>query len=150
TCPVGIATQDPRLRKKFAGDPDHVVNFMRFIAQEVRELMAQLGFRRFEDMIGRSDLLSTNKAVNHYKALGLDFSKIFHQPQVAPTIGRFCSQGQDHGLDKSLDVTTLLELCRPAIENGERVEKTLEIRNIHRVVGTITGSKVTKKHGPQG
>jgi glutamate synthase (ferredoxin) len=150
TCPVGVATQDPRLRKKFTGDPDHVVNFMRFIAQEVREWMAQLGFRRFEEMIGRSDLLSTNKAVNHYKALGLDFSNIFHQPQVAPTVGRFCSQGQDHGLDRSLDVTTLLELCRPAIERREPVEETLEIRNIHRVVGTITGSEVTKKHGPQG
>ncbi len=150
TCPVGVATQDPRLRKKFAGDADHVVNFMRFVAQEVRELMAQLGFRTFNEMVGRSDVLSTVKAVNHYKALGLDFSKIFYQPEVLPTVGRFCSQPQDHGLEKSLDVTTLLELCRPAIERGERVEKALEIRNVHRVVGTITGSEVTKKHGAQG
>src|SRR5205814_293068 len=82
TCPVGVATQDPRLRKKFAGDPEHAVNFMKFIAQEVRELMAQLGFRKFEEMVGRSDLLATARAINHYKALGLDFTKIFYQPQV--------------------------------------------------------------------
>jgi glutamate synthase (ferredoxin) len=151
TCPVGVATQDPRLRKKFAGDPEHAVNFMRFIAQEVRELMAQIGFRRFEEMVGRSDLLATAKAINHYKALGLDFSRIFYQPQVPQTVGRYCSQPQDHGLDKSLDVAKLLDVCRPAIERGERVEALdLTIRNVDRVVGTITGSELTKHHGAAG
>jgi glutamate synthase domain-containing protein 2/glutamate synthase domain-containing protein 1/glutamate synthase domain-containing protein 3 len=151
TCPVGVATQDPRLRKKFAGDPDHAVNFMKFIAQEVRELMAQLGFRKFEEMVGRSDVLATAKAISHYKALGLDFSKIFHRPEVAATVGRFCNQPQDHGLEKSLDVTKLLDVCRPAIERGERVEALdLTIRNVDRVVGTITGSELTKRHGAAG
>jgi glutamate synthase (ferredoxin) len=145
-----VATQDPKLRKKFAGDPEHAANFMRFIAQEVRELMAELGFRKFEDMIGRSDLLVTAQAVNHYKALGLDFSKIFYQPSMPKTVGRFCSKVQDHGLDKSLDVTTLLGLCRPAIEEGTPVEKELPIHNTDRVVGTITGSAITKKHGAHG
>jgi glutamate synthase domain-containing protein 3 len=150
TCPVGVATQDPRLRKKFAGDPDHVVNFMRFIAEEVRELMAEFGFRCFEEMIGKAELLSTTKAVNHYKALGLDFSKIFHTPEVPASIGRFRSKAQEHGLDKSLDVTTLLDLCRPAIEKGQRVAKELPIRNTDRVVGTITGSEITRRHGADG
>jgi glutamate synthase (ferredoxin) len=150
TCPVGVATQDPRLRKKFTGDPEHAVNFMKFIAQEVRELMAELGFRKFEDMVGRSDLLATARAINHYKALGLDFSRIFHQPEVPDTVGRFCAQAQDHGLEKSLDVTKLLDMCRPAIERGERVAHELPIRNTDRVVGTITGSELTKKHGAGG
>ena len=151
TCPVGVATQDPRLRKKFTGDPEHAVNFMKFIAQEVREVMAQLGFRKFEEMIGRSDLLVTTKAIDHYKSLGLDFTKIFHQPQVAASVGRFCSQPQDHGLAKSFDKTKLLALCRPAIEHGERVEvRDLPIRNVDRVVGTITGSAITKQHGAAG
>jgi glutamate synthase domain-containing protein 2/glutamate synthase domain-containing protein 1/glutamate synthase domain-containing protein 3 len=151
TCPVGVATQDPRLRKKFAGDPEHAVNFMKFIAQEVRELMAQLGFRKFEDMVGRSDLLATAKAIDHYKALGLDFSKIFYQPQAPATVGRFCSRQQDHGLEKSLDVTKLLDICQPAIERGEHVERLdLPIRNVDRVVGTITGSELTHKHGALG
>ncbi len=151
TCPVGVATQDPRLRKKFTGDPEHAVNFMKFVAQEVRELMAQLGFRKFEDLVGRSDLLATAKAINHYKALGLDFSKIFHQPQVAASVGRFCKKEQDHGLDKSLDVIKLLDLCRPAIEHGQCVEaRDLPIRNVDRVVGTITGSELTRKHGALG
>src|SRR5207248_2184072 len=103
-----------------------------------------------EDMVGRSDLLATAQAVNHYKTLGLDFSKIFHQVKVPATVGRFCSQVQDHGLAKSLDVTTLLDLCRPAIDESQRVEKELPIRNTDRVVGTITGSAITRKHGAQG
>jgi glutamate synthase (ferredoxin) len=150
TCPVGVATQDPRLRKKFAGDPDHVVHFMRFIAQEVRELMARLGFRRLVDMVGRSDLLDQRKAIDHFKAKGLNFSKIFYQPPVGEQVGRYCQKAQDHGLDRSLDVTKLLSLCAPAIDRGERVEKDLPIRNVNRVVGTIVGSEVTRRHGPQG
>src|SRR5262249_10701733 len=144
TCPVGVATQDPKLRKKFTGDASHVVNFMRFIAQEVREMMAQLGFRTFSEMIGHSELLQTSRAIEHYKALGLDFTRIFHQPNVAPSVGKYCRTQQDHGLDKCLGVTTLLDLCKPALDNGSQVRATLPIRNINRVVGTITGSEVTR------
>lgn len=147
TCPVGVATQDPKLRAKFVGTAENVVNFMRFIAQEVRELMAQLGFRKLEDMVGRSDLLETREAVEFYKAKGLNFASIFYQPKVAPTVGRFCSQGQDHGLKDALDNTTLLKLCEPAIERREKVEATLPIKNTNRVVGTIVGSEVTRRYG---
>jgi len=150
TCPVGVATQDPRLRKKFTGEPEHVVNFMRMIAQEVRELMAQLGFRKLEDMVGRSDLLETRKAVDHYKTKGLDFAPIFYQPPVAAHVGKHCSIGQDHGLDKALDNTALLELCKRALERGDKVEATLPIQNVNRVVGTITGSELTRRWGPKG
>jgi glutamate synthase (ferredoxin) len=150
TCPVGVATQDPRLRKRFTGDPDHVVNFMRFIAQELREIMAKLGFRKVEDMIGRTDKLIPWKAIEHWKAHGLDLTPILHRPDVGAEVGRFRQQDQDHGLDKSLDVTRLLELCRPAIERGEVVRAELPIKNVNRVVGTITGSEITKKYGPAG
>src|SRR5262249_47956403 len=150
TCPVGVATQDPRLRAKFAGDPDHVVNFMRFIAREMRELMARLGFRTVEEMVGRSDRLDQRRAVEHFKAKGLDFSNIFYQPEVGENVGRFCQKPQDHGLDKALDNTTLLPLCAPALERGEKVEAELPIRNVNRVVGTIVGSELTRRHGPKG
>ena len=150
TCPVGVATQDPRLRKRFTGDPDHVVNFMRFIAQELREIMAQLGFRKLEDMIGRTDKLIPWKAINHWKASGIDLTSILHQPEVGPEVGRFRQQAQDHGLEKSLDVTKLLSLCKPAIERGEKVKAELPIINVNRVVGTIVGSEITRRHGPAG
>jgi len=150
TCPAGVATQDPRLREKFAGQPEHVINFMRFIAQDVREIMAQLGFRTIEEMVGRVDRLSPKKAVDHWKAKGFDFSNILYQPDVGAEVGRFRQIEQDHGLDKSLDVTTLLEICRPAIERGEPVRAELPIRNVNRVVGTITGSEITRKYGPEG
>jgi glutamate synthase (ferredoxin) len=150
TCPAGVATQDPRLRAKFAGKPEHVVNFMRFIAEEVRELMAHLGFRSIEEMIGHVERLEARKAVDHWKAKGLDFSNILYQPDLGPEVGRFCSIKQDHGLDKSLDLTTLLELCQPAIERREKVIAELPIRNVNRVVGTITGSDVTRKWGAAG
>jgi glutamate synthase (ferredoxin) len=150
TCPVGVATQDPRLRKKFAGDPDHVVNFMRFIAEEVREWMARLGYRTFEEMIGHSERLETAGAIDHYKAQGLDLSPILYQPNVAPTVGSYCNQAQDHGLDVALDRTTLLPLCKDALEKGTRVEATLPIRNVNRVVGTMLGSEVTRRYGPAG
>jgi glutamate synthase (ferredoxin) len=150
TCPVGVATQDPRLRKKFTGDPDHVVNFMRFIAQEVREWMAKLGVRELDELVGRSDLLDTGEAVEHYKARGLDFSPIFHQPKVGPKVERRCTQGQDHGLEHSLDQTTLIPLCKPALENRTPVSATLLIRNINRVVGTTLGSEVTRRYGAAG
>ena len=150
TCPVGVATQDPRLRKNFTGDPAHAVNFMRFIAQEVRELMAELGFRSLTEMIGRVDRLEAKKAVEHWKAKGLDFSNILYQPQVGPEVGRYATMTQDHGLDQSMDIKTLLKLCEPAIERKEKVRAELPIRNVNRVVGTIVGSEVTRKHGAEG
>ncbi|MEI7684315.1 MAG: glutamate synthase large subunit [Planctomycetota bacterium] len=150
TCPVGVATQDPRLRAKFAGKPEHAVAFMRFIAEEVRELMAKLGFRTINEMVGRSDLLKMGAAVKHYKALGLDYSKILHQPEVDSGVGRYCTETQDHGLEKSLDVTTLLPICKPALDEGKPVQATVAIRNIHRVVGAIVGSDLTKKYGSAG
>jgi glutamate synthase (ferredoxin) len=123
---------------------------MRFIAQDMREIMAQLGFRTVEEMIGRVDRLSPKKALDHWKAKGFDFSNILYQPDVGAEVGRFRQIEQDHGLDKSLDVTRLLELCRPAIERGEPVRAELPIRNVNRVVGTITGSEITRKYGPAG
>jgi len=150
TCPVGIATQDPKLRKKFAGDAQHVVNFMRFVAQEVRELMAQLGFRTITEMVGHTEAIAMRKAVDHWKARGLDFSKILYQPDMGPDVGRFCQISQDHGLADALDNTTLLELCKPALEERKPVKATLPIKNVNRVVGTIVGSRVTRKYGPEG
>jgi glutamate synthase (NADPH) large chain len=150
TCPVGVATQDPKLRAKFTGKPEHVVNFMHFIAEEVRELMAQLGFRALVEMVGHSECLETTKAVEHYKSKGLDFAPIFYQPNVPPSVGRYCTIPQDHGLDKSLDVTTLIPLCQPALEDRTPVEATLPIRNVNRVVGTMLGSEVTRRFGAVG
>ncbi len=115
TCPVGVATQNPELRKNFKGDPMHAVNFMRFIAQEVREIMAQLGFRTINSMIGRADLLEPREAIDHWKARGLDFTNILYQPRVPDDVGRYCQIPQDHGLEKALDNTVLLQLCEPAL-----------------------------------
>ncbi|HVT10304.1 MAG TPA: glutamate synthase-related protein, partial [Polyangia bacterium] len=150
TCPVGVATQDPRLRAKFTGSPEHAVNFMKFIAQEVRELMAQLGYRTINEMVGHTETIEMKPAIEHWKARGLDFSKILYQPQVGPEVGRFKTEEQEHGIESSLDMTTILPLCKPAIERGEKVEATLPIRNVNRVVGTITGSEVTRKYGANG
>lgn len=147
---MGVATQDPNLRKNFTGDPAHAVNFMRFIGQEVRELMAQLGFRKLTDMVGRVDRLEARKAVEHWKARGLDFSKLLHSPKMGADVGRYQQMLQDHGLDKALDNTALLQLCAPALERGERVVVNLPIRNVNRVVGTILGSEVTRKYGADG
>jgi glutamate synthase (ferredoxin) len=150
TCPVGVATQDPELRKKFTGDPAHAVNFMKFIAQEVREIMAQLGFRSIPEMVGRTDILEMRKAVAHYKARGLDYSRILYQPEVGPEVGRFAQIPQDHGIQDSLDVTTLVPLAKPALEKGEKVVANLPIKNVNRVVGTILGSHVSKRYGSKG
>jgi glutamate synthase (ferredoxin) len=150
TCPAGVATQDPRLRERFAGDPQHVVNFMRFVAGHLREIMAELGFRRLEEMVGRVDRLEPKAALDHWKAQGFDFSNILYQPDSGAEVGRYRQIDQDHGLDKSLDMTTLLELCRPAIERGAKVEARLPIRNVNRVVGTITGSEITRRWGAAG
>jgi glutamate synthase (ferredoxin) len=150
TCPVGVATQDPKLRKKFTGDPAHVVNFMKFIAQEAREIMAELGFRSIVEMVGHSEVLEAKQAVDHWKAKGLDYSGILYQPAAGPEVGRTQSIAQDHGLEKGLDRQKLLALAKPAIEKGEKVEATLPIKNYNRVIGTMTGAEVTRKHGPKG
>jgi len=150
TCPVGIATQDPKLRAKFTGKPEFVEAFFRFIAEEVREHMAQLGARTMDELIGRSDFLDVRPAVDHWKARGLDFSAILYRPQVGPEVAIRRVVEQDHGLDKSLDMTTLLPLCREALERREPVDVRLPIRNVNRTVGTILGSELTRRHGPDG
>ena len=146
TCPVGVATQDPKLRKNFTGDPSHTVNFMRFIAQEVRELMAELGFRSMNEMIGRTDILDQRRALDHWKAKGIDLSNILYSPESSGETARYCTESQDHGLEKGMDLSILLEKCRPAIERGEKVRLELPIRNIDRVAGTILGSEITKRN----
>ncbi|MBI3312629.1 MAG: glutamate synthase large subunit [Candidatus Omnitrophica bacterium] len=150
TCPVGVATQDPVLRKKFSGDPQHAVNFMLFIAQELREIMAQLGIRTLNEMVGRTDKLEMKKAVDHWKAQGLDYSKILCQPDVPAEVGRYSQIPQDHGLDKALDNTTLLKICEPALARKEKVKAEIPIKNVNRVVGTIVGSELTRRFGPEG
>ncbi|HEY5976019.1 MAG TPA: glutamate synthase-related protein, partial [Geobacteraceae bacterium] len=150
TCPAGVATQDPALRAKFTGKPEYVVNFMRFVAQEVREIMAQLGFRTFNEMVGRADVLEPKQAVAHWKAKGLDFTNILYQPEVGMNVGRYCTEGQDHGLEKSIDMTRLMDICEPAITRGEKVSAELPITNIDRVVGAIIGNEITRNHGPNG
>jgi len=150
TCPTGVATQDPELRKNFTGKPEHVVNFMRFVAEELREIMAQLGFRTLNEMVGRCDVLEANKAISHWKAQGLDLSNILYQPKVALNVGRYNTEQQDHGLEKSIDMTRLLDICQPAIERGEAVTAELTITNVDRVVGTILGNEITRHHGAAG
>ncbi len=146
TCPAGIATQNPQLRETFTGDPEHTVNFMKFIAQDLRELMAQLGFRTLNEMVGRTDVLEAKQAIDHWKAKNIDLSKILYQPEAGSEVGRYCQIPQDHGLEKSLDMTKLLDLCKGAIEKGEPVQATLPIHNINRAVGTILGNEITKRH----
>ncbi|MFP5110054.1 glutamate synthase large subunit [Neobacillus sp. C211] len=150
TCPVGVATQNPELRKKFTGEPEHVANFMRFIAMEVRELMAELGFRTINEMIGRTDVLETNKAITHWKTKGIDLSALLYQPEVPTHVSRYATVEQVHGLDKTLDKQELIPLCKEALENQEPIEATLSIRNINRVAGTMLGSEITKRYGAKG
>jgi glutamate synthase (NADPH) large chain len=150
TCPVGVATQNPELRRKFAGRPEHVVNLMTFIARETRELMAELGFRSLDEMVGRSDCLETEAAIDHWKASKLDLSPILHRPRVPGYVGRRCLIPQDHGLDAALDRTQLLKLCRPALDSQFPVSVSLPIHNTDRVVGTILGSEVTRRYGAKG
>jgi len=150
TCPVGVATQNPELRKKFMGDPEYVVNYMRFVAEELREIMAQLGFRTVEEMVGRTDRLDTKKAISHYKAKGVDLTPLLHMPELPEGSYRYNVKQQNHGLEESLDMQQLLKAAAPAIERGERVEGTFKIKNTNRVVGTLVGHEVTKKHGKDG
>jgi glutamate synthase (ferredoxin) len=150
SCPVGIATQNPKLRKNFKGKPEHVENFMRFLAEGVREYMAKLGIRRVDDLVGRTDLLVTARSINHWKAKGVDLSKILHQVETGENDTPYCTISQEHGIEESLDMTTLMKICEPAIKRGEKVNTTLPIKNINRVAGTIIGHAVTKAHGSQG
>ena len=148
TCPVGVATQDPALRKKFSGKPEHVVNYFFFVAEEVRQIMAQLGIRKFDDMIGRVDLLDSAKGIAHWKASGLDFSRLFAQPSAPADVPRFHVQAQDHGLERSLD-NLLIEKSRAAFERGEKVKFMEVARNVNRSLGAMLSGALTKLH-PQG
>ncbi len=148
TCPVGVATQDPVLRRKFAGKPEHVVNFFFFIAEEVRQIMAQLGIRRFDELIGRSDLLDTKKGIEHWKARGLDFSRVFYRPDVPEDVARRQVEEQDHGLERALDAS-LIARCAPALERGERVQILDDVRNVNRTVGAMLSGELIRRH-PEG
>jgi glutamate synthase (ferredoxin) len=150
TCPVGVATQNPELRKKFNGGPEFVENFFKYIAEEVREYMAQLGFRTVNEMIGQVDKLDVRKAVDHWKAQGLDFSKILYKAEPRPGDEVYCINEQDHALDKSLDVTTIVPLCKDALEDKKPLDIILPILNTNRTVGTILGYHITKKYGAEG
>jgi glutamate synthase (NADPH/NADH) large chain/glutamate synthase (ferredoxin) len=149
TCPVGIATQDPLLRKKFNGKPEHIVNYLFFVAEEARQLMSRLGFRTIDEMVGRVDKLRIIKAVDHWKAKGLDLTPLLTVPDVPAGVPRYYVQKQDHGLADILD-NRLVELCRPAIEKGEKVMLDLAIKNVNRTVGTMLSSKIAKKYGLEG
>src|SRR5437879_4923618 len=149
TCPVGIATQDPVLRAKFQGQPENVINFFFFIAEQVRQFMAQMGFRKFDEMVGRVDMLDTRAAIDHWKAKGLDFSQILYNPEVPQRIARRCVQPQDHGLSQALDYK-LIDHARDAIENKTPVEIKLPIRNVHRTVGAMLSGEIARKYGSEG
>ena len=149
TCSVGIATQDKDLRKKFTGSPDHVVNYFMFVAEEIREIMAQLGFRKFDDMVGRVDMLEKEELLDHWKAKGIDLTNILHKPDVPAHVAIRHVGGQDHGLEKALD-NKLIEKCRAAIENRKPVKFESEIHNINRTVGTMLSSQIARRHGLAG
>ncbi len=154
TCPVGVATQNPELRQKFAGKPEHVIHFMRFIAQDMREIMARLGVRTIDDLVGRTDLLEVSQAINHWKLHGINLMPILYRPHADESVGHLQPNGhkrpQQHGLEDTLDAAVLLDFCRPALKNGERVTGVFNIRNVHRTVGTRVGSAVTRQYGAHG
>ena len=149
TCPVGVATQDPELRKNFTGKPEFIVNFFKFVAEEVREYMAALGFRTIDEMIGRVDRLNVRPAVNHWKARGLDFSAILHEPEVPLGGARRRTRGQEHGLERAVD-NQLIAHCADALEHKTPVSLSLPIANSHRTVGTMLGYEVTRRYGAEG
>lgn len=149
TCPVGVATQDPELRKRFVGQPEHLVNYFYFVAEEVREWMAKLGFRTFKEMIGRSDQLDMRHAMKHWKAKGLDFSKVFYRPQVNADVALYNCEKQNHGLENALD-HKLIELAQPALEKGQAVHITMPIHNCNRTFGAMLSGEVAKRYGHQG
>jgi glutamate synthase (NADPH) large chain len=149
TCPVGVATQDPVLRAKFKGKPEHVINFFFFVAEEVRELMAAMGFRTFSEMIGQSDYLDKERVIGHWKARGLDFSKLFHKPEAAAGVAIYNSERQEHGLAKVLD-KKLIELAKPALERSRPVRHELPISNRDRATGAMLSGEVAKRYGHAG
>lgn len=149
TCPVGVATQDPVLRRKFTGKPEYVVNYFFFVAEEVRELMASLGVRKLDELIGRADLLDMKKGIEHWKAKGLDFSRIFYMPNMPAEVSLRHTEVQDHGLEKALD-HRLVELAQPALLRGEKVAIDMPIRNVNRTVGTILSYEVASRYGHEG
>ncbi len=149
TCPVGVATQDPVLRRRFAGQPEHVVNYFFFVAEEVRRIMASLGVKRFDELIGRSDLLDVRAGIDHWKARGLDFSRVFHQPAMPPEVARHRVEAQDHGLDRALD-HEIIKAAAPALEKRQPVRLNFRIRNAHRSVGGMLSGEVARRYGHEG
>ncbi len=149
TCPVGVATQDAELRKRFTGKPEHIVNFFMLMAEEIREMMAKLGFRHFNDMIGRSDLIDKREAISNWKARGLDFTRVLHQPEVGSEVALYNCEPQDHGLDKALD-QELIRQAQPALDEGKPVSIDIPIKNINRTVGTLLSSRVARNYGLAG
>lgn len=150
TCPVGIATQNEELRKNFTGKPEYVENFMRFIAQEMREIMARLGFKTINEMVGRTDRLKAKENVMHWKAAHLDLSAILYQPYAGADVGRYNKQTQNHMMDKTIGIKKLLRMCKPALENKKSIRAKLKIENVDRVVGTVIGSEISKRYGEAG
>jgi glutamate synthase (NADPH/NADH) large chain len=149
TCPVGVATQDPELRKRFTGKPEHLINYFFFVAEEVRQLMARLGFRRFDDMIGRADLIDVRRAISHWKAKGLDFSRMLHLPPVREGVATHQCEPQDHGLEKALD-HELIRQAGPALEKGEPVRIDILVRNHNRTFGAMLSGRVAELYGHAG
>ena len=150
TCPVGVATQNPELRKRFSGKPEYVENFMRFVAAELREIMAQLGFRTLNEMVGRTDRLQPVRAIEHWQHKNLDLSALLFQPEISSKVGRYCQFRQEHGLERSMDQQVLLPICQSALKRGLPVQATLPIRNVNRVTGTQLGSEITRAYGSDG
>ncbi len=149
TCSVGVATQDPILRAKFAGKPEYVVNYFFFVAEEARQIMAQLGIRTFDELIGRTDLLDKSTAIMHWKAKGLDFSRLLHQPDMPASVSRYHIENQDHCLDKALD-NVLIAKSKNALEKGEKVSFVSPVKNLNRTVGTMLSSEVARRYGHDG
>jgi len=149
TCPVGVATQDPELRKRFKGKPEHVVNYFFFVAEEVRQLMARLGFRNFNEMIGQMDKLNLRKAIDHWKAHGLDYSRLLTKPRGAEGDTLYCSENQDHGIDRAID-NKLIEQAQPALQQGDKVEINIDIENTNRTFGTLLSGRLAEKYGHAG
>ncbi len=149
TCPVGVATQDPELRKRFTGKPEHVVNYFFFVAEEVRQLMAQLGYRTFDEMVGQSERLDMRKAINHWKAKGLDYSRLLTKPQAAEGDTVYWSGTQDHGIEKALD-NELIKQAQAALEKGEKVEINVDVENVNRTFGTMLSGRIAERYGHAG
>jgi glutamate synthase (NADPH/NADH) large chain len=149
TCPVGIATQDPELRKRFTGKPEHVINYFFFVAEEARRLMAELGFRTWNEMVGQSDRLDMRKAINHWKAKGLDYSRLLAKPEAGADVALYNSEAQDHGLDKAMDLE-LIKRAQPALEKGDAVKIEIDVHNYNRTFGTMLSGRVAEKYGHKG